>query len=132
MVMQAETEPLNMKWNTTVTTAVQLSGLSLCKLTLLYPSHNPHLHSLGLGMVTFHSYNGTFPVPAVYRSCTFQNHHVTFTTFDLRNDYSRNIVMNAVKQHFEEWWKWYNITLFLWNFFRDCTQWTMHQGNWYL
>jgi hypothetical protein len=64
---------------------------------------------------------------------------MTFMTLDLRDDHSGNIVgqdqefwiLNAVKRRFEERWKRYNRTLFLWDYFRDCTNWKMHHRKWY-
>jgi hypothetical protein len=108
MMMQAEVEPLNMKRNTTVITAEHSFDASC--FTLHHPcssSHNHHLYSLGLHVVTFYWCNGTFTMHTGYRLWLLYipKHCLTFATFDLRNNHSGNILgrsrefwtMNAVR-----------------------------------
>jgi hypothetical protein len=91
--------------------------------SLLHSSHNHHLHSLGLGVVTSHWYNGTFPMWADYQYCTFQNYYYFNNLRSQKQSFREYLgqdqelwTMNMVKWHFEEWWKQYNITLFYGSF----------------
>jgi hypothetical protein len=91
-----EMRPCYSTWNETQ--QWQVLSIVLRPLTLqLNPplpyhfSYNPHLHSLGLGMATFHWHNGTLTMWAGCCYCAFQKHCVTFVTFDLRKDDSKNI-----------------------------------------